>query len=253
YGAFVSTSFSEAMSFRAHFVLLIVMDLVFYGTHLWSIDILYDHIHLIGTWRREHLLFFASVMLAINQLTMTLVSENYWQFPLMIRTGNFDFHLVKPVSSIFLTFFRTIRPGSMFNMAFTAPAVVYFGLQVDLGFWAWIALPFGIVLGFLLQNSLEMLFSCAMFWMIDGTGVNFIRIEFQQLARWPDFVYPSMLRGALTYLVPVLLIGSAPVRFLLAPSDFWPILGLVVFLLFFWALLGFFWRMGLLAYESASS
>lgn len=253
YQSFASTSFSEAMSFRAHFVLLVVMDLFFYISHLWTIDIMFDNIELIGTWTREHLLFFASVMLAINQLTMTLVSENYWRFPLAIRTGAFDFSLVKPINTVFLTFFRIVRPGSLINAFFTIPAVIYFGLQVGLSPLEWAMLPFLIFLGFLLQNSIEMLISCGMFWMIDGTGVNFIRVEFQQLARWPDFVYPRLLRGALIWVLPVLLIGSAPVRFLFDQGDYFPLLGMILAIPVFWALIALFWRLGLRAYESASS
>ncbi|OGH00963.1 MAG: hypothetical protein A2600_03710 [Candidatus Lambdaproteobacteria bacterium RIFOXYD1_FULL_56_27] len=253
YGSFFSTSFSAAMSFRGHFVLLILMDLVFYYTHLVSIDILYDHIQTIGIWDRQQLLFFASVMLAINQISMTLVSENYWIFPLSIRTGELDFSLIKPVNAVFLSFFRIIRPGSLINVCFTGPAVVYFGLQVGLSPLAWVCLPFAVVGGFLLQNAIEMFLSCAMFWMMDGTGINFIRVELQQLARWPDFVYPRLLRSSLTLVLPVLLIGSGPVRFLLDPTDGWPLVWLVGFLGLFWLLLGFFWRLGLKAYESASS
>jgi len=253
YAGFMSTSFSQAMSFRAHFFLLVVMDLVFYVTHLWSIDILYNHVSAIGTWDRNQLLFFASIMLAINQLTMTLVSENYWRFPLMIRTGEFDFTLIRPVNSVFISFFRVIRPGSFLNMGFTVPAVIYFGMQVGLDFWQWAALPWLILFGFLLQNSLEMFVSCVMFWMIDGTGINFMRVELQQLARWPDQMYPWALRGALTFIFPILLIGSGPVRWLYNPSDYLPMLEGFGFLLLFWVLLAFFWQMGLRAYESASS
>ena len=119
--------------------------------------------------------------------------------------------------------------------------------------WQWALLPFLIFFGFLLQNSIEMAISCAMFWMIDGTGVNFIRIELQQLARWPDYVYPTALRSILTFVFPILLIGSGPVRFLFDPTDFWPFLEAIGFLFLFWVLLSFFWQLGLRAYESASS
>ncbi|MDT8445342.1 MAG: ABC-2 family transporter protein [bacterium] len=253
YSSFVSTSFSEAMSFRTHFLLLMFMDIVFYTSHLWSVDIVYDNVELIGPWRREQLLFFASVMLAINQLTMSLVSENYWRFPLAIRTGEFDFTLVKPINSVFLTFFRVVRPGSIANLIYTGPAVVYFGLQVGLEPLDWALLPPLIFAGFLLQNSIEMMISCGMFWMIDGSGVNFIRIELQQLARWPDFVYPRYLRGLLMWVLPILLTGSAPVRFIFDRADRTPLIVMLFAIPLFWALTAYFWQRGLKAYESASS
>jgi len=253
YSGFISTSFTEAMGFRVHFFLLIIMDLIFYITALASITIIFMHVETIGVWKKEQFLFFTSVMLAINQLTMTFVSESFWRFSILIRSGNLDFILIRPANAIFSSFFRIIRPGSMINILFTGSAVIYFGIQVHLSTLSWFLLPLFILLGFLLQNAIELVISCSMFWMLEGTGINFLRIEMQQLSRWPDFIYNSIVRRILTLIIPLLLVGSAPVRFLFNPSDWKPLAGMVLAIFVLIGLLRFSWNAGLRNYESASS
>jgi ABC-2 type transport system permease protein len=57
YREFLATCFAEATSYRAHFVLLILMELVFYATSLASVDMLYLHVERVGVWNRPQFLF----------------------------------------------------------------------------------------------------------------------------------------------------------------------------------------------------
>ncbi|MBF0352731.1 MAG: ABC-2 family transporter protein [SAR324 cluster bacterium] len=253
YQVFIITSLSEAMSYRLHFVMLVLMDLLFYGATLMSADIIYDHVALIGNWRREQLLFFLSIMLMINQLHMTFVSENFWIFPIHLRTGTLDFILLKPIHPLFPSFFRYIRVGSFFNIFITLGIVIYYGKLVGLSWLSWVVLVPSIVMGFLLLSILEMTIACSMFWMLEGTGINFLRIELQQLSRWPDFIYGSVARRLLTWVIPVLMIGNPAAKFLMDVHDFIPMIFMGIMTALVWGFLNFFWQLGLRTYESASS
>lgn len=253
YSGFLSNSFSEAMNFRVHFILLIVMDLFFYFSALASVNIIYNHVETIGPWNRDQLSFFLSVMLAVNQLHMTFISQSFWEMVVILRKGDLDFTLLKPIGSIFIVFFRYIRPGSFMNIFVTWGCVIYFGLNLNLSWVSWVMLPFLILLGFILSSSLDMVIACSMFWMLEGTGINFLRMELQQLSRWPDFIYSGVIRKALTVVVPVLLIGNAPVRFLFNYQDWIMMAGLFAAIAVSWALLKVLWQAGLNQYESASS
>ena len=253
YIGFVQTCFIEAMTFRTHFFLLIIMDLFFYFSTIATIDIIFDHVATIGLWGRYEMLFFVSVMLAINQLHMTFISESFWELSLTIRTGLLDFVLLKPIGTIFSVFFRYFRPGSSLNMFATWSMVIYYGIQVQLSWAAWIILPFVVLSGFLLAAGMEMIIACSMFWLLEGNAINFLRLELQQLARWPDFIYGTLVRRVLTVFFPVLLVGNAPVRFILNFQDWRPLLGLGIALIIVWSLLGVVWKRALNAYESASS
>lgn len=253
YKEFLNCCFSEAMSFRVHFILLIFMDLFFYASAILTVDYLYMHVEKIGIWNREEFLFFISFMLALDHLHMTFISESFWRLSFDIRTGALDFILFKPVNTIFNIFFRHIRPASMCNLVVTWGLVIYYGRICGLSFLDWVLLPFLMLLGLTLLVSMEILISTSMFWLVESFGINFLRMQLQQLSRWPDFVYQVFSRRILTFFIPILLVGNAPVRFLFDYQDFWPLLFLFIALVVIWKITAKLWDLGLRAYESASS
>ena len=117
----------------------------------------------------------------------------------------------------------------------------------------WLMIPLLVVLALTLLVSIEILISMSMFWTIESFGINFLRMQLQQLSRWPDFIFKNMARKVFTYLVPVLLVGSVPVKVLLGEQPLTLLLSMVAATLVFWPLIYFFWRLGLRKYESASS
>jgi len=253
YLEFISHCFSEAMSYRLHFVLLIIMDLMFYISLLGSVDFIFRHVSTIGPWGRTEFMFFISFIIAIDHLHMTFISESFWNLSSDIRTGKLDFVLLKPIGSLFQIFFRFIRPATLVNIFVPWSLIIYYGSQLDLSIIAWFSLPFLVLLGLTLLTSIEILISMSMFWTIESFGINFLRMQLQQLSRWPDFVYQFYARKFFSLVIPVLLIGSAPVKFLLDQSH-WQLLLLMLFItLVCWLLIGFFWKRGLRFYESASS
>lgn len=253
YKGFISTSFTEAMSFRLHFVLLIIMDLFFYFSVLATVSFIFDHVETIGPWNRPQLMFFMAFMLVIDHLHMTLISESFWVLSRDLKTGGLDYIILKPVNTIFNVFFRYIRPASLCNIAVTWGLLIYYGRQLELGYQAWILIPPLALLSFALLAVVEFIIATLMFWVTEGLGINFLRMQMQQLARWPDYIFSQLARRVLTIGFPILLIGSAPVHFLF---DFqrWPYLvGMLASLVVMIGVLSFVWKKGLQRYESASS
>jgi len=253
YQEFVKNCFSEAMSYRLHFVLLILMDLLFYASVMGTVEFLFQHLDTIGPWGRTEFMFFMAFMLAVQHLHMTFVSENFWNFSYDIRMGQLDYILLKPANSLFIVFFRTVRPATLLNGLFPWAYLAYFGQKIGLGWWQWLALPVLVLLGLALMTAIEILLSMSMFYTVESMGVNFLRMQLQQVSRWPDVVYQGPARYLFGLGIPVLLIGSAPVHFLLDPHQ-WPrIVAMLTALLTCCLLIRVLWKRGLRAYESASS
>lgn len=253
YYQFLATCFSEATSYRLHFFLLILMDLLFYISTLGSVHFIFDHVDMIGPWQRDQFMFFLSFMLAIDQLHMTLVSESFWQFSYQIRTGALDFVLLKPVVSTFSVFFRHIRPASILLAPVAWGLVIYYGQRVDLSVWSWLVMPMLLVLGFALILSIEVLLSMSMFWVVESFGINFLRLQLQNIARWPDFIFRFMARKLFTVFIPVLLVGNIPVKVMLGGLSPLYLIEMVVAICILSVLIRILWRKGLRSYESASS
>lgn len=253
YRAFVETSFAEASSYRIHFVLLILLDLFFYATSLAGVSFIFDHVDRIGDWDRARFLFFVSFMLAIDHLHMTFISSNFWIFSHDLRIGKLDFILLRPLGALFTVFFRYVRSATLCNTPVPWIMMVVFALRAGLHPAKLLLLPPLVLLGFALAASLEILVAMSMFWVVEATSINFLRMQLQQLSRWPDFTYRFWARKLFSIGLPILLVGSGPVRFLLDPTDVAPLAGMLVAILATWLAIAVAWRRGLRAYESASS
>ena len=253
YQSFFMTSLSEAMSFRAHFVLVILVDLFFYASALLSVSFIYDHVPTIGPWSREEFLFFLSFIMVIDHINMTFVSPGYWEFAHDLRLGNLDFVLLKPVGTLFPIFFKRLRVGTLCIFFVPWSLLIYYGIQAELPFSSWFLLPVMVVIGATLMISVGMLIAMGMFWTVEAIGLNFLRMQLQTVSRWPDFVYLHVFRFAFSFILPVLLVGSAPVRFLFDHSAWELLLAMILATIVCCTLISVFWRAGLRRYESASS
>lgn len=253
YKEFFRTSFAQATSFRVNFVLLFLMDNISYLIAIGGVSFIFQHVSTLGSWNKDQLLFFISFMLVMDNLHMTLISENFWIFGDDLKQGKLDFVFLKPIHPIFIIFFASVRAGSFFSFPLAWGLLIYHGLALDLSFFQWSLVPVFIILGLTLQIVIEIIISTSMFWLIDGMGVNFLRMQFQQLARWPDFVFKKMFRRIFTFFIPILLIGSAPVNMLFGNDLLFyiPMYGLALSILFFVMLR--LWKFAEKHYESASS
>jgi ABC-2 type transport system permease protein len=250
---FFSTSYSVSTSFRTSFVLIIFLDLFFYLSVLYSVELMFNHVELIADLSKNQFLFFLSYMLALDQLHMIFVSPNFWELSEKIKTGNFDYTLIRPLHSLFTSFFREVRVSSFVNTPLLIFFLYKYGSASGLTWISWLMLPFLLLLSFLLLIILEFIISCLMFWTTEGNGINFLRMQFQTVARWPETIYAPGIRLFFTIALPFLVIGSTPVAILLEPARWYLIFKILILIILFWFILLWVWNKALLKYNSASS
>lgn len=253
YKSFVATSTSVAMSFRTSFFLLIIMDIFFISASLLSVDYIYDHVQQIGGWSKYQLLFFTCFMLVIDQIHMMIFSTNFWVIGDDIKTGQLDYTLLKPSNSLFNCFVRYFRPSAVVTSFVAIGGLVYYGKALELAWHQWTLIPLFMLWGLVLLVIIEIIVSTFMFWLTEGSGINFIRMGLQRVSRYPHFIYGNIARKVFLILVPVLFIGSAPVEFLFNYQSYQLLLGMLLATILLGLLLKKFWTRALNQYESASS
>ncbi|MGB0455062.1 MAG: ABC transporter permease [Bacteriovoracaceae bacterium] len=253
YKQFVTTSTAQELSFRVNFCLIVLIDLVFMLTTFFTVDFLFDHVTQIGPWDRNQLLFYVAFMLTLDNIHTGMVTANFWMLSFNIKYGQMDYIFLKPVSTIFNSFFRYFRPSSVIGLFPSTGILIYYGIQCELTTLSWALIPLMLFLSLSLFVLIEFILASAMFWITEGNGVNFVRMSLQQIARWPEFVYSGIARKTLLVAIPILLIGSAPVSFLFDLKDYRLLLGMFAAMIVLSVILKFVWTKAMNQYESASS
>jgi ABC-2 type transport system permease protein len=253
YRNFISCSLTEELSFRLNFILLLFVDIIFLFSTLGATYVLFEHIDYLGPWNQNQLLFFLCFMLVVDDFQSLVLSSNFWMLSVDLKAGNLDFTFLKPIPSLFPMFFRYLRPSSALSTLVSLGLLIYFGIQLQFSLIQFALILPLLLMAICLRFLIEMVIALSMFWTTEGAGINFLRLQLQALSRWPDIIYRGVAKKVLSTILPVLMVGSAPMHFLFDLSQWHYLLIMAGLCVCFYLVLKYLWSWARRRYESASS
>ena len=266
YGRVFATFFRNAlvreMTFRGNLLITIVTRLFYFVAQVTLFEIIYSKVNAINDWTRPEYFAFLATGMLINSIVETFFMPNCANFSELIRTGNLDFVLLKPIDPQFLISFEKMELA-MLNQALLALALLGYALvriggPIDPVRAVMYVLFVGVGVAFF--YSLMLILASTSVWFGRNSGLYDFWFYIIIFARYPREIYAGSLAGdalhfTFSFVIPILLVVTVPSRVLLAkildPS--WltlvalaaAVLGLVVSRAIF--------RWSLRAYRSASS
>lgn len=205
-------------------------------------------------YSREQVILFFIVFNLIDVLSQAIFRGVYHFRPLVVQ-GDFDFDLVKPLPSFFRPLFGwtdildfiTSLPLWIFFLWFLSTNHLVFSTSQWLLFFLF------------LVNSLVLAFSfhlavcavCVLTTEIDHLVM--IYRDLTNLARFPADIYPPLMQGLLTFVIPIIILMTIPTKALTGLLS-WQ-MGIISLGIAGMALVASlrFWRFSLTKYSSASS
>ena len=249
----LANSMAKLMAFRVSFILNVLVEVANFFSYYLTVSFLFDHISHVGSWGRAHFMFFVFWVQLMGCLYNCVAAPNFWNFATEVRTGALDFRLLRPLGSLFDAFTAYQRPITLLVAPIHISFIMHYGRELNFTWIAWSCLPLLFVGALLLAFLIELTVIMVTFWTGGGDGMNFVRMQCQQLQRWPNFVYPTSLRRFLTWYFPILATGTLSVQFLLDTKRWETPLFILCAIAVFWGIAGKLWARGLRRYESASS
>jgi len=217
--------------------------------------VIFLHTKVLGGWDMEQMMVFISAFLVIDAISMTVFANSLWELPQNINKGNIDYHLLRPVSSLFMLSVRDFAADSCVNL-FMAFSILIWSLYSYSGeFNGMLVLTFLVLVffGALLRYLVRMVFIIPTFWFHSGHGLEMIFFNLNRFIERPDRIFKGMVRLILTTVVPFSVMASFPARLLLDGFSISILLHFIVVFLCFTVFISWFWNRGLRAYSSASS
>jgi ABC-2 type transport system permease protein len=263
FASFARYCLIRELGFRVNFLVRCLTNVVWLLMLLLFFQLIYGNTERIGDWDRWQYLFFMGVGVLLNGILETFFVENCNNLSELIRTGDLDFALVKPIDEQFLLTFQRVDWAESFNI-FVGIGLLGVGL-VFTGTPLTPALLFGfaalMAAGAAIMYSLLLLVAASSVWMIRNQSLYEMWWYVTQFARYPSEIYSKEnlvgvgLKFALTFVLPVLLAVNMPARYGMPGKTIDPFLIFYLFLSAVAALVAsrWFFRRALRAYRGASS
>lgn len=262
------------MSFRANFIIECLSSLSWVLMNLGLYVLIFEYTDEIGRgtgWGKYEFFVFLATTVMINSIVQAFFMPNAEEFSELIRTGNLDFALLKPIDTQFLISLQRIEWASLANFVFGFVLLAYsisrlaFGAGSD---WTWhpivfLLYPLYLSCGTVMLYSLMISLAATSIWLGRNQTLYDFWFYITNFSRYPWDIYHGRvgtpLRLVFTFVIPVLLVVNVPARLLAMPFDpgepaawFLPVFSLAATAFSLWGSRWVF-RHALTSYRSASS
>jgi ABC-2 type transport system permease protein len=257
YSIMLRNSLIREMSFKANFVLWMVVEVLWFCGQILFFSIIFGQVNRIGDWSKWEVVLLVGTHQIIAQLFQAFFFVNVANVPELVRTGKLDSLLVLPLDSQFAVSTKQFGLDSVINAVIGAAVVLLAltRLQITPSVGAvllyLIALGFGVAVHYSIMLSL----AAVSFWIIRAQGLVYGYFNFLNIARYPDVIFPKLFRFVFGWIIPVVIVANIPARLLIKSlgQPGWLMFHLIVAGTIAAMISRFFWRFALRHYSSASS
>jgi ABC-2 type transport system permease protein len=259
FGVLARYTLSREMAFRGNFLVKMSVEVLWLGILLAFYATVFGKTKTVAGWPESKYLFFVGCFFAMNGLIETFFLDNCDDFGELVRTGDLDFLLLKPVDEQFLITCRQINwgtgPNVLMGAAVMGVSLYQIGWQFDLA--RVLAFLVTFLCGTAIAYSFMLLLTSLSVWMVRNQSLMEMWWLFSSLARYPKEIYRGTWAEPIgvffTFVLPILLVVNVPANVMVRALD--P--GMVGFTVaatvaLFWVSRKFF-QHALRSYRSASS
>jgi ABC-2 type transport system permease protein len=253
--SFLKYSWMADMEYRTNIVVRVFGEFFWYGVQLSVFEVLYLHADKISGWDIHDMRVFMGTLFVSDVIYMVLLSENVDNMWSIVRRGDLDLYLVKPVNAQFMVSFRKVSVSYIANfilcLGYLAWAIA--NLHQPISAIQILSYSVLILFGVVVMYALRFMFITVMVAFQDAGQIQFIWHQLHRLATRPDVLYPRYLRFFVLILFPVGFMASVPSRILVEGLRPELLIGAPVVSLTLLYLSNRAWEGALKRYSSASS
>ena len=215
------TSVAQAAAYRADFIIQGVMSLAFFLVALIPLFVLFDRRNAVAGWDQPSALILMAYFMAIKAVMEGIISPSLTDLVERIRSGAFDYILLKPVDAQLMISAARYEPFRIFDFLGAIALAVYAfylrghapsAVDVALG----IALFFA---GVLAMYALWICCAAASFWVVRLDNLVYLLGAIFDTARWPVQVFRGAWRFVFTFIIPIAVMTTFPAMALLGRLD----------------------------------
>lgn len=260
YGSFARYCLIREMAFRVNFITRCVSGIAWLAVLILFFQLVFLKTNKIGDWNQYEYLFFMGTGFVLNGLINMFFIENFTNLSELIRTGDLDFALLKPIDEQFLLSCQRIDWAIVPNLILGVILLVYACVTTQTAMTPARILTFTVLMlaGVAILYSLMLAMAASSVWIVRNTGLYEAWFYVTQFSRYPAEIYGHNLLGnvlnfTLMFLLPILLAVNIPARYGMKMVSLPLVLYLLVSAVVSLGVSRWFFRFALRRYRSASS
>jgi ABC-2 type transport system permease protein len=252
---FIKVNLQISLAYRSDAVVEILLDLIWLGWELLSLQIIFSNTTSLAGWGQGELIALLGVLMMVNTFMAALIWPNTEYFNSAVRDGSFDYLLLQPINSLFLVTFSRITIWRLADLLIAAGLIIS-GIKMAGDIIAPLNILTFILLatsGALVIYSLWIVLIAFTFWFTKFDNNVTILQALTDTGRYPATVYPWWLRVIVTFVIPIALATTIPIQALRGELSSEKILIFLGVSLASLLLSSQVWRFGVKHYSGASS
>lgn len=248
-------SFRALLVYRANFLNSLMASLSWGIFSVLSILLLTSQTNSIYGWSKSDIILLTCGYQILIGFFHTLFSRNFERMAEVINWAQLDAFLIKPLDSQFALSVWQVNYTSIIRIILGIAFAIFFIRSSMIYTTAMGILLFAFLLGvgLILLYSLWFIVATLIIWFPRMSNVIELMYTVSGISRYPGEMYRNALGLGFFFLLPVTLIVTTPVRFLVAKVTPQDSILLMVFAFVFLFISRKFWKFALRFYSSASS
>ena len=212
--AFFKVNVQMALAYRADTIVNILLNLMWLGWELLSLNIIFSNTTTLGGWGLGELIALLGVFRLVNTMMIALIWPNTEKFNQSIRDGSMDYTILQPVNSMFLVTFSRITVWRIWDLVLAITLIVV-GINMtgdsttSLQILTFILLA---ISGTIIIYSLWIVLISLTFWFTKFDNNVTILQALMDSGRYPATVYPAWLRIIVTFVIPIAVATTIPLQ-----------------------------------------
>ena len=253
--AFFKVNVQMSLAYRADTIVNILLNLMWLGWELLSLNIIFSNTTTLGGWGLGELIALLGVFRLVNTMMIAIIWPNTEKFNQSIRDGSMDYTILQPVNSMFLVTFSRITVWRIWDLVLAIVLIVV-GINISGDTTSPLSILTFILLtlsGAVVIYSLWIVLIALTFWFTKFDNNVTILHALLDAGRYPVTVYPAWLRIIVTFVIPVAVATTIPLQALRGDLNLNQVIlfftvGVISFLI-----ASRVWKSGLKQYSGASS
>jgi ABC-2 type transport system permease protein len=249
------TSVATALQYRANFIIEAVLSFAWLAIALLPLIVLFEQRTSVAGWDQPSALIVMAYFMAVKAIMEGMVTPSLVSLVEKIRSGAFDYVLLKPVDSQFMVSTAGYEPQKVIDLV-GAIILATYALSMR-GVWPTAGqVGVGVLLlicGVLAMYSLWIICAAASFWVVRLDNLIYLLMAIFDTARWPIHVFRGAWRFIFTFIIPVAIMTTFPAMALLGQLSARTTLLTVGGSLAMLVVSRLIWRAAIRNYTSASS